>query len=182
MQTYLHYTVVRCAAQAFPRSFNLLIDQKDMTSSSFVESDVKSNIKEYHVGNNVKFHPTEEEFVKLAVERPSAKMRKTEEAFVKNEIKKMMLADSQSESVRLTLAADRPPEEPVRAQPKLECGQSVHFWWASWMNGCKEGEAPLQISKKARPKWYHAQIHSPGTWMSDSYGGVQYEGWYYKAY
>ena len=151
-------------------------------SSSSVKSDVElePNIKEYHVDkNDLALHPSEEEFAKLAVEKHSRKAQKTEEAFARNETKKMMLADSQSESVRLAdlaQAADRPPA----TQPKFEVGQSIHHWWAGWMNDCKE--APLQVAKKSRPKWYHGQIFSPATWMTESYGGIEYEGWHYKAY
>ena len=147
-----------------------------MASSSSVKSDVEPNIKEYVGNKDLVLHPTEEQFEKLAVEKPSAKMRKAEEAFARNETQKMLLADSQSESVRLALAADRPPA----TQPKFEVGQSIHHWWAGWMNDCKE--APLQVAKKSRPKWYHGQIFSPATWMTESYGGIEYEGWHYKAY
>ena len=99
------------------------------------ECHVESKVKEYHVGDKeLKLHPTEKEYEKLAVEKPSAKMRKTEEAFILNEIKKMTLADSQSQGVRLAktvvilaeeiVAQDSaPPAEPV-PKPKFECGQS----------------------------------------------------------
>ena len=55
------------------------------------ECHVESKVKEYHVGDKeLKLHPTEKEYEKLAVEKPSAKMRKTEEAFVLNEIQIVM--------------------------------------------------------------------------------------------
>ena len=99
------------------------------------ECHVESKVKEYHVGDKeLKLHPSEKEYTKLAVEKPSAKMRKTEEAFILNETKKMMLADSQSQGVRLaktvTILAEEivaqdsvPPAEPI-PKAKFEFGQS----------------------------------------------------------
>ena len=95
------------------------------------ECHVESKVKEYHVGDKeLKLHPSEKEYKKLAVEKPSAKMRKTEEAFILNESKKMMLADSQSQGVRLAKTVTILAEEIVAqdsvppAEPKFEFGQS----------------------------------------------------------
>ena len=142
----------------------------------------ESNVTEYHVGEKDKQrHPTEEQFVKLAKAKPSAKMRKTEEAFARNEIKKMMLTDAQS---GMALLEDRPPEAPggPPTQPKFEMGQSIHHFWAGWMPDCTEEDRPLQVKGKQRPKWYSGQLTSPGEWMTTFYGGCKYEGWHYRAY
>eukprot|EP00973_Karenia_brevis_P031284 4318354-Karenia_brevis.AAC.1 len=39
------------------------------------------------------------------------------------------------------------------------------------MPGCKK--APLQVSKKDRPKWYSAQLNSLPVWKVGFYGGIK---------
>ena len=49
--------------------------------------------------------------------------------------------------------------------PRFRAGQSVHQWWAPWMDGAKE--APSRIKKKTRPAWFSSSVFA-GTALSPS--------------
>ena len=70
--------------------------------------------------------------------------------------------------------------ESSRPSLKYQFGQSVHHFWAPWMDDARESS--LQQKEKARPKWYSAEIHSLLSWMAGTHGGIAWEGWHYRAY
>ena len=50
-------------------------------------------------------------------------------------------------------------------RPRFQRGQSVHQWWAPWMDGAKE--TPSGIRKKSRPSWFSSEVFA-GTAVSPS--------------
>ena len=49
--------------------------------------------------------------------------------------------------------------------PRFQRGQSVHQWWAPWMDGAKE--TPSGSRKKSRPSWFSSEVFA-GTAVSPS--------------
>ena len=64
---------------------------------------------------------------------------------------------------------------------KYRAGQSVHYYWSSWMSGAKA--APLDLNKKTRANWYVGEITNAPVWEEQvSYGGLTSTCWTYKTH
>ena len=53
--------------------------------------------------------------------------------------------------------------------PKFKCGQSVLWWWASWMKSAEE--TPKKYNRFTRPRWYSVEVLS-----FEGYGTIRYAG------
>jgi len=95
------------------------------------------------------------ETMKIGI-KGSKKMRKLEEAYELNDLRKMKKEDYVSALVIEPTKSASSSGPQAGPEGTLSTGQSVHQWWASWF---KDVEKPVkQLKGKARPAWYDATI------------------------
>ena len=143
---------------------------------------------------NVERHPTEEQFEEIMQYQNSKSMSKrlrmTEKGFRHMENLRMQREDKLSDlrgSLEQKPLVEIITKEKIVVQekivieerivevyvekaaaapgPRFQRGQSVHQWWAPWMDGAKE--TPSGIRKKSRPSWFSSEVFA-GTAVSPS--------------
>lgn len=102
-------------------------------------------------------------------EPPPKRLRQEEKGWRHHSSKAMSHEDALSSLMR----NDLPP-------PRYMAGQSIQYYWASWMDGAKE--VPLSIKKSSRGSWYVGEIINPPTWETVAYGGKTSTSWTYVAH
>ena len=82
------------------------------------------------------------------------------------ELRNMVQGDRESRTFQ---EIDKMHEERL-PDPKFKCGQSVLWWWASWMKSAEE--TPKKYNRfTRRPRWYSVEVLS-----FEGYGTIRYAG------